>query len=57
MEPIIGKKFDFEESPEAFDYVHSGQCVGKVVITVSKYDDSCQKSMIGVLKAMKTQQG
>ncbi|PLB53286.1 alcohol dehydrogenase [Aspergillus steynii IBT 23096] len=35
LKPIIGKTFDFTESPAAFDFLYSGQCPGKVVITVS----------------------
>ncbi|KAJ5273615.1 alcohol dehydrogenase [Penicillium angulare] len=35
LKPIIGKTFDFTESPAAFDFLYSGQCLGKVVITVS----------------------
>ncbi|KAH8128111.1 hypothetical protein FP744_10003075 [Trichoderma asperellum] len=35
LKSIIGKKFHFEESPEAFDYLYSGKCVGKVVIIIS----------------------
>ncbi|KAH8695619.1 alcohol dehydrogenase [Talaromyces proteolyticus] len=35
LKSIIGKRFHFEESPEAFDYLCSGDCVGKVVISVS----------------------
>lgn len=34
LQPLIDRVFEFEKSPEAFDYLYSGKHVGKVVIKV-----------------------
>jgi len=34
LQPLVDRVFDFERSPEAFDYLYSGKHVGKVVIKV-----------------------
>jgi NADPH:quinone reductase-like Zn-dependent oxidoreductase len=32
--PVIGRVFAFEQAPEAYAYLKSGACLGKVLITV-----------------------
>ena len=36
LKPVIDKVFDFEHVRDAYEYLHSQQHVGKVVVKVSK---------------------
>ncbi|KAI0742920.1 NAD-P-binding protein [Daedaleopsis nitida] len=36
LKPVVDKVFDFEHTPEAYEYLESQQHVGKVVVKVSK---------------------
>ena len=36
IRPVVDKVFDFEHVRDAYEYLHSQQHVGKVVVKVSK---------------------
>lgn len=38
FKPVIDRQYNFEEIPEAFQYVHTGQKTGNVVISLGLSD-------------------